>query len=151
MDATEFFPSKWLSAEDVGKQKIVTTINRIGTEEMQEEKKLVVFFDLIKTNKGLILNKTNFNRLKEELGSETDNWVGKYVELYTIKTDFKGKEVDAVRLKVVQAPVTSQGDLYDGGVSMELKKMLDADVEDFEEAITKDLEDLDFDLELDED
>ena len=34
---------------------------------------------------------------------------------------------------------------------MELKEMLDADVEDFEEAITKDLEDLDFDLELDED
>ncbi|KKN60128.1 hypothetical protein LCGC14_0535060 [marine sediment metagenome] len=100
MDANEFYPSKWLSAEDVGDKKTKTKITGIATEEMQDEKKLVVFFEQFK--KGLILNKTNFVRLKEQLGSETDNWIGKSVELYTIKTDFKGKEVDAVRLKVVQ-------------------------------------------------
>ena len=109
MDGNEFFPSKWLSAESFGDKKVVTKIKSVSTESLQsdEDKKLVLFFEDENLTKGMILNRTNFSRLKEELGAETDHWIGRYVELYTIQTDFRGKEVPALRLKVVQPPVTA--------------------------------------------
>lgn len=50
-------------------------------------------------NKGLVLNKTNNKKLIEILGTETDNWNGKKVRLYTIVVPYKGEEVPAIRIK----------------------------------------------------
>ena len=58
-----------------------------------------------KTDKGLILNKTNSLRLGLAWGNEMDNWKGKQVTLYRDVTDsFGKKDVPCVRV----APVESQ-------------------------------------------
>ncbi len=100
MDADKFFPSTWLKAEDIGDKKQIVTIKDVREEKVGDDNKLVVGFKEL--DKTLVLNRTNYDRIKSELGSETDHWIQKKVELYTITTNFKGQDVQAVRLKMVQ-------------------------------------------------
>jgi hypothetical protein len=99
MDAEAFFPSKWLKAEDIGDKEPILTINTAAGEEFGDgEKKLVLFFDEVE--KGLVLNRTNYEKINEAWGSETDNWKGRKVQLYTALVSYKKKEVKAIRLRI---------------------------------------------------
>lgn len=103
MDASKFFPSKWLKAEDVGERKIALSIERAESQVFgqgeESEKKLILFFEGIE--KGLVLNRTNFEKLAEAYGTETDLWIGKKIELYTALVSYKKKEVPALRLRIL--------------------------------------------------
>lgn len=48
--------------------------------------------------KGLILNKTNAMSIAHQYGSDTDQWIGKEILLYSTKVDFGGSMVDAIRI-----------------------------------------------------
>lgn len=100
MDATDVYPSSWLKAADVGKKKSKLTIVEVKVIRIKENdpQKLELHFD--ETDKALVLNKTNASRLIESLGKETSGWIGKTIELYTITTDYKGEEVQAIRIRV---------------------------------------------------
>jgi len=107
MDASEFFPSKWLKAEDVGDRTVDAIIEDAKSEDIGDDRKLVLYF--VGYTKGLVLNKTNYERLKDAFGNETDDWKAKKIQLYTIKVTYKKEEVDAIRLKVpAQEPTESQ-------------------------------------------
>jgi len=103
VNADEIYPSRWLKAEDVGEEKIKVTIKEIKVEEFGEgdktQKKIVLEFD--ESDKGLVLNKTNKDRLKEAWGNETDNWIGHAIQLYTVVVSFGNKEMNAIRLKTI--------------------------------------------------
>ena len=49
--------------------------------------------------KGMVLNKTNANVITILYGDETDNWIGKQIELYPTQTDFRGEIVDCIRCR----------------------------------------------------
>lgn len=101
MDASEIYPSSWLRAEDIGDKRQRLTIKDVVLVEMKDKKRLELLFTEI--DSGLILNKTNANKLKEAFGNNTDGWIDKVVELYTALTTFQGKEMPAIRLKAVKA------------------------------------------------
>jgi hypothetical protein len=45
------------------------------------------------------LNKTNSNTLAHKLGDDTDEWVGKSVQLYSEPVYFQGKTTDGLRVR----------------------------------------------------
>lgn len=96
MNLAGFFRTH-LSAEDFDNGSVIAPIEGVKIIEMDEGKKPVVMF--VGLEKGLILNKTNSELLCELYGAETENWVGKLVELYRTKTEFRGKRVNCIRLK----------------------------------------------------
>ena len=64
-------------------------------------------------SKKLLLNATNWLLLEELFGENTDAWAGRSVELYTAKVGFRGKQVDAIRIR--RAPETSESGADDTG------------------------------------
>ncbi len=50
-------------------------------------------------DKGLVLNKTNFNVIADITGeADSDDWPGKRITLYATKVDYQGRRVDAIRV-----------------------------------------------------
>ncbi len=84
MRITEAFPPRFMSKEDVTKPRVLT-IELVVMEEVESEdgrvEKPVCYFSE-KDSKPLILNKTNAEVLRELYGDETEEWVGKQIEVY---------------------------------------------------------------------
>ena len=96
MKSTDIFPSKYLRAADLDGREPVVTIARVDMETLGDERKPVVYF--VGKDKGLVMNKTNFSAIEDISGEEdTDNWAGTKVKLITVKVEFQGKRVPAIR------------------------------------------------------
>jgi hypothetical protein len=52
--------------------------------------------------KGMVLNKTNANKIAEMFGDDTDQWSGESITLYEAMVDFKGQTVPAIRVRIAQ-------------------------------------------------
>lgn len=110
----EIFPSKYLSADDIGESKPVLTIEKVELTKFkgkngEEEIKPVIFFEGKK--KAFVSNKTNGKAIAAVLGTfETDEWVGKKIRLLTVEVESFGEMGTAIRVsnKPVQtsAPVS---------------------------------------------
>jgi len=107
MKQSEAFPSNFLKAEDFaeGEEKEVV-ISKIKLEEMTnrdgetEIKPTVEFTE----GKGIVLNKTNWNRIVQVIGAEdSDFWVGKKIVLCTEMVEAFGEIKPAIRVKLVKA------------------------------------------------
>lgn len=101
MKTGELFYSKYLNAMDVGPEPVTVEIELIevmdvGGDGVEKDFKPVVHFKEV--GKALILNKTNCEIIEEIHGDETDNWIGKKVQLRQEKVMFQGKRVSALRV-----------------------------------------------------
>lgn len=106
MKLTEMFPSRWLSADDIDAETRVT-ISKISFEKMQdnegkEQDKPVLWF--LRVDKGLVLNKTNGERIAEQHGDDTDGWLGKTIILTKEMVTAFGKSGWAIRVKPTPPP-----------------------------------------------
>lgn len=98
MKRSDLFPSKYLSAADLDGREPVVTIEKVVMETLGDERKPVAYFK--GKEKGLVLNKTNFSTIEDISGEEdTDNWAGTSVKLITVKVEFQGKRVPAIRIE----------------------------------------------------
>lgn len=86
MNVRQFFPSPWISCDDLGNRKFELVIKAVVVEEVHQHatntkvKKMVVAFQEAK--KRFILNKTQAFALARICGSDdTEQWVGKRVVL----------------------------------------------------------------------
>lgn len=97
---SDAFPSKYLRAADLRGSQPILTIDRVEMESIAEgePQKPVLYFQ--GKEKGVVLNKTNANTLQTFYGDEMDDWRGETVQVYSVKTDFQGKQVDAIRMKI---------------------------------------------------
>lgn len=106
MKTGEAFPSNYLKAADLNGRAVKVTIDSVTVEKIGDDRKPVLHF--VGKDKGLVLNKTNSNRIEEATGTdEMDDWGGWTVTLYACKVDYQGKRVDAIR--VDDRPGTVQG------------------------------------------
>jgi hypothetical protein len=112
-DLDDCYGSKYLSAADLGDKKIKTRIAKIRKEPMRqqggkpERSKFVIY--LATLDKPMVLNATNKNALVEKLGKVPANWVGADIGLYTENTQFGGKPVKGLRVRVLgPAKTTAQ-------------------------------------------
>lgn len=103
MKMSETRPSKYLKATDLDGKDVTLAMNYVEMMEMQgQDEKPVLFF--ADTKKGLVLNVTNSRTIEDAYGDESDTWEGKMVTLYPSKTEFSGRRVDCIRVKI-PAPV----------------------------------------------
>jgi len=101
MDINSAFPSKWLKAADLKGKRVTVTISGVEMEDVgdkDEGEKPVCYFE--GKTKGLVLNKTNSSMIAEicDDSTETDDWIGASIVLFSQKVDFQGRRVDAIRI-----------------------------------------------------
>ena len=124
MQLDTIFPSKYVKASDLkGKQPTVAIAEAKIEAVGQDSKKLVLYFQ--GTEKGLVCNRTNADRIAHLYGNDTDDWVGKEITLYSEMVNFQGKVVDAIRVKapikhskqpVVEVVPDDEDDFHSDGI-----------------------------------
>lgn len=102
MDINGAFPSDHLKAADLQGREVTVTISHVDMKDIGGDAKPVVYF--IGKEKGLVLNKTNANAIASMYGYETDMWPDAKIILFPSQTDFQGKIVPCIRVKL-GAPV----------------------------------------------
>ena len=100
MKVSDAFPSKYLSAADLGGNNIRVVMQNVEMEKIGDDNKPVLYFR--GKTKGLALNKTNSKAIAEVYGDETDDWNGGELILFPVMTDFQGKPVEAIRVRAPQ-------------------------------------------------
>lgn len=111
MRVSDAFPSNWLQASDLQGHSIPVVIEKwemaeVGTSENPETKPAIYFKG---KHKGLVLNKTNATTIASMHGEEMNDWAGREVIIFPTKTQFKGKEVDCIRIQLPMPP-SANGD-----------------------------------------
>lgn len=103
MRVSDAFPSKYLSAKDLGGRVFQLPISGVQMEEIQDndgkKHKPVIFFQ--GAQKGMILNKTNAESISMVLGDETNDWIGHKLELFVMKVQGPNGIVDGLRCRVI--------------------------------------------------
>jgi hypothetical protein len=99
--ASAFDQSKYLSAADLTQEKKLriksVTVEAVRQGSAQEQKPVLWFTSL---QKGLVLNKTNNRTLRSAFGDDMEQWAGKVIVLFPTQTDFGGKIVGALRVRI---------------------------------------------------
>ncbi len=98
----EAYPSKFLKAEDLQGRAAKVTIGSVVYETVGRERKVAMYFQ--GKERGIILNKTNANAIAAAYGQDTDQWVGGIIELFPTMTDYQGKQVPAIRVRIPPPP-----------------------------------------------
>ncbi len=97
MKAGDAFPGNYLKADDLKGNRVLVTIEHVKQETVGDDHKLLVTF--VGKDRGLVLNKTNCNRIIGIAGTdETDDWGGKQIVLYPTETEYQGKTVPCIRV-----------------------------------------------------
>lgn len=100
MKASQMFPKLYIAAEDLGDKAYNATIAGFGPVAIFDDgERPVLMFKEFK--KGLVLKPSIVSVLIWLHGDETDDWVGKQIQLYNELVTFKGKTAPAVRLRGV--------------------------------------------------
>ena len=110
---SEFFDSKHLAAADLGGKEHKLIIERTDFAEFKDGNKPVLFFSGRK--KGMVLNKTNASKLRNQYGDEMNDWAGKEVIIYPDTVDFQGQMVACIRLRPV-LPQAQGNDFKDSDI-----------------------------------
>lgn len=105
----DIFPGNYIRAADLNNQEVEAVIERVEFEEMETDKgkvkKPVIYFQ--GGQKGLVANKTNCVSIEHITGeSDTDNWPGHKIVLFSMPVQFGSKLVDAIRIK---SPASGSG------------------------------------------
>ena len=92
------FPSKYVSAPDLRGQAIDVVMGNVTMEDVDGRGEMKPLLQFQGKEKGLVLNKTNANRIVDLYGDDTAAWFGKTICLYPSETEFQGKTVPCVRV-----------------------------------------------------
>jgi len=102
------FPSRYLKAADLKGRTVEVEIMRVDLEEVGNEEKLCAYF--AGKEKGLVLNKTNATLIADSYGDDTDRWQGKKIILYPDKTQFNGRIVPCLRVRLPERPLPPEAE-----------------------------------------
>ncbi len=96
----DLYPSKYVKSDDFPAGKRASVVIRgITLEDLGNgETKPAIWF--LNKQKGAILNKTNALILEVSLGSDTDQWTGKTIELFAEQKSFQGRLVQGISMAV---------------------------------------------------
>ena len=85
-------------------------MDRVEFEPVGQKREMKAVLYFVGKDKGLVLNKTNANKITELSGSGiTEEWHGVKVRLYATETQFGGDTVDCIRIKAVSLAKGSNG------------------------------------------
>jgi len=95
--------SNYLKASDIpaGVQaKVVIASCEMVEMDNNGKKENKIALNFQGKDKQLLLNKTNAGSISHVYGPDTDNWIGKEINMFSTKVDYAGQMVDAIRLNV---------------------------------------------------
>jgi len=95
---------------DIGSFEEVT-ISEVAAEVIGEDEKAKPILSFKEIDKRLVLNKTNRGVLQEAFGNDMRRWAGHRIVLFPAMVDFRGKSVQAVRLRLPGPKKASGGGL----------------------------------------
>lgn len=121
MELSSVFGGDSLKAADLQGNEPTVIIEKVEMKKFDNGNKLVISFEGKK--KALVCNKTNANRIAYAYGTNTDNWIGQELTLFTDLVDFQGKAVEAIRVRAKkpapaqqrQAPRPASADMAPAG------------------------------------
>lgn len=99
MKLSNYAMGSFFNAEALEEEPFVGTVAKVSEEEVGPEKELKIVVEFDEAPTKLSLNKTNLRTLIGELGNESEDWIGKKVELYRDSTMMSGKKVACVRVR----------------------------------------------------
>ncbi len=114
MKRRDAFPGSFISKEDAA-MPVVATIAQVRQEELIDAsgatyKPVIYFYE----GKPLILNRVNWMAIEEAYGDESDDWVGKPIELYCDPdVTFDGNRVGGIRVRIPLSTPLTKGDRGD--------------------------------------
>jgi hypothetical protein len=104
------YGSKYLSAGDIravgGRKR--AKIAKVEIADLRQDggsstrRRYVLYLEGV--DKGMVVNQTNADTLKDALGKNRGKWVGADVGLYVEQVTFGNKRVPGLRLKVLRPP-----------------------------------------------
>ncbi len=108
MDYELMFPSNYIKAADLNGRDFSLTVTTVAIESLKmrggaSKKRGVMRFE--KTEKGLVLNRTNGDTIAKLLGRDTEDWIGKRITLFPTTTKFGRETVPCIRVRDTSAPV----------------------------------------------
>ena len=107
MDINDPFQSKYLKASDLNGREIKVTMDDCVLHQMPDgDAKPVLSF--VGKEKMLVLNKTNSMAIAEQHGTQTENWKGKQIIIFPTQTDFGGRVVPCIRVRLPEPDLTGQ-------------------------------------------
>lgn len=127
MHVDTLYPSKYLKAADLPEEGTQSfKIETVKIEEIGKNKdeKPVIHFD---NGRSMVCNKTNANTIAKALNSkDTDDWIGKSINLYRAEVEFGGEMVESIRVKLKSAKLA--GPLDDALSALRPASSLDDDI-----------------------
>jgi hypothetical protein len=110
MFASDYDMSRFWKYQDLGElgSSALTDISDVTEETLksrdgEEDVKPCIWCEVNDKLKGLALNTTNRNTLVEAYGDDMLAWIGKPVILFSQMTDFGGKQVGCIRVRIPKA------------------------------------------------
>ena len=112
MRSADRHPTKYLKSEDAKARQIVATISHLEMEQVGQGKKEkpVLYFE--GSVKPMVLNRTNDDVLDEAFG-DSDDWPGRKIKIYCVRTQYQGKSVDGLRVEPIIPKPALKDDLND--------------------------------------
>ena len=109
---SKIFPSRFVAAIDLEGREVPATIDHVEVETFDDgSRKPLIYF--VGWPKALVANVTNSRMIAEITGADdTDDWPGKDIILYATLVDYKGKTVEAIRVRRPPEP-TADDDMAD--------------------------------------
>lgn len=99
MKISEAFPSKYVSAAELQGQDVTVAMSHVVMEEVDDnEPRPVLYFQGM--SKGLVLNRTNATTIADMYGDDTDGWAGRPITVFPTQTEFRGKQVACIRVRI---------------------------------------------------
>jgi hypothetical protein len=63
-----------------------------------------VVLSFLNARKGLPLNKTNASALSAVWGDDTEDWYGRWLELFSVPTTYNGRNYNGLRVRPIEPP-----------------------------------------------
>jgi arabinogalactan endo-1,4-beta-galactosidase len=98
MKISSAFPSDYLKAADLQGRAVQVIMRCVEMREIGGEPKPILYFE--GKDRGMVVNKTNANKIAEMFGDDTDNWAGEEIVLFEAMVEFQGKTVAAIRVRL---------------------------------------------------
>lgn len=100
---SDVFKSKYLSKDDLHTPLVLTVkdvaMQTVQNEDGNDDVPVMEFREDVKPM--IVKNQTNWSNLEEAFGDDTDNWIGKKIEVYVDpNVMFKGKKTGGVRIRI---------------------------------------------------
>ncbi len=97
MHVDQLHPSRFIKSTDC-EPPLRAEIDRVVLEEVGEDRKPVLYLKGI--TKVHVLPRINTKKITQLTGSkDTDDWSGTIIELYATTCEFRGDEVDCIRIR----------------------------------------------------